>query len=303
MSLTLILAIIFFSVLFFLVLVILLKINSVLNKNLAEVRGDFTQYLSSTQNTLKEVTENLTTLKSTNEQILEAGKDIQELQDILKPPKLRGGISEVFLEQLLAQVLPSNHYQTQFKFKTGNIVDAILKLQDNKLISIDAKFPLDSIKNHITSQNNLENDTPPQFIRDVKKHINDISSKYIVPLEGTLDFALMYIPAENIYYEIILKEEQIAQYAREKHVIPVSPSSLYSYLSVIMIGLKGLALEQNSKHIMQQINNLKINLSNFISEYDKLGTHLNNAKVKYDSMRETIYATSDKVKNIEMESS
>ena len=283
-------------ILILLVLIALNKINSTLNQKLSEVRSDVTQHLSTSQSTLKNITENLTNLKSTSESILETGKNIQSLQDILKPPKLRGEIGQTFLENILSQVLPPNHFQTQYKFQSGNIVDAVVKLKDSKLICIDSKFPLDSIKGFLS---NGKDEMPTQFTRDIKKHIDDISSKYILPREGTLDFALMYIPAENVYYEIILRDDKITNYARDKKVIPVSPISLYSYLSTILIGLKGAEVEKNARQILAHLSELKNKISSFTSEFNIVGTHLNNAKSKYDSSRELILSMSEQLKNIE----
>lgn len=292
---TIVLSLVFISTLF-----ILFKINFTLNKNLADVRGDFSSHLSTSQNTLNKITENLTLIKTSSERILEAGKDIKSLEDLLKPPKLRGEISEIFLEQILAQVLPSPMYKTQHKFPNGNIVDAVIELKNNKLLCIDAKFPLSSIKNSLSENGINKQESTPQFIRDVKKHIEDIAKKYIQPEEGTLDCALMYIPAENIYYEIILQDEKLANHARERHVIPVSPNSLYSYLSVIFLGLKGFEIEKNSKQVLEQIHSLKINLENFLIEYEKLGSHLTNAKSKYDSLKQHISEMTNRLKNFEV---
>ena len=286
-------------ILILLILIALNKINSTLNQKLSEVRSDVAQHLNTSQTTLSGITENLTELKNTSEKILEAGKDIQSLQDILKPPKLRGEIGQTFLENILSQVLPQNHFQTQYRFQNGTIVDAIIKLKDSRLLCIDSKFPLDSLKEFLSNGKNSD-ETPPQFIRDVKKHIDDISNKYILPKEGTLDFALMYIPAENVYYEIILRNDKITNYARDKKIIPVSPISLYSYLSTVLIGLKGVEVEKNARQILEELSELKNKISSFISEFNIVGTHLNNAKSKYDSSRELVSVISDQLKNIEI---
>ena len=284
-------------ILILLVLIALNKINSTLNQKLSEVRSDVTQHLNTSQSTLKNITESLSNLRNTSERILETGKDIQSLQDLLKPPKLRGEIGQTFLENILSQVFPPSYFQTQYKFQNGNIVDAIVKLKDSKLICIDSKFPLDSIKDFLPNGKSSSGEIPAQFIRDVKKHIDDISNKYILPKEGTLDFALMYIPAENVYYEIILRDEKITNYARDKKVIPVSPISLYSYLSTILMGLKGAEVEKNASAILDHLSNLKNKINIFISEFNTTGTHLNNAKSKYDSSRELIVAISEQLKN------
>lgn len=256
--------------------------------------------VKTSQDTLIKLTEKLTELKGATQSVLEIGKSIQSLQDILKSPKLRGGFGEVLLEQSLLEVLPSKCYQTFYRFQTGDIVDAVVRLKDSQMLCIDAKFPLDSLKNYIASSDNGSGDVPSQFIRDVKKHIDSISAKYILPREGTLDFALMYIPAESVYYEIILKDDKIARYAREKHVIPVSPNSLYSYLSTILIGLKGMEVEKNTRQILDQINSLRMDLNNFIDEFNTLGVHLNNARTKYEVSSKLFNNVSHKLKDIEI---
>lgn len=298
MNVSYILIILLIIILILFVLVALNKINSTLNEKLSDVRNDVTKHLNTSQSTLSDITKNLSSLQNTSERILETGKGIQSLQDILKPPKLRGEVGQTFLESILSQVLPPFCFQTQYKFQDGTIVDAVVKLQDSKLLCIDSKFPLDSIRNYLEKDKSGE--TPTQFIRDVKKHIDDISNKYIHPSENTLDFALMYIPAENIYYEIILRDDKITNYARDKKVIPVSPISLYSYLSTILIGLKGAEVEKNAKKIINHLSDLKNKINIFINEFNITGTHLNNAKSKYDLSRELILDISEQMKNIEI---
>ena len=187
-------------VLIFIVLFSLNKINETVNKKLSNVNDDFSKHLTTSQSTINLITKDLTELKSATRNILEVGEDIQSLQNLLKPPKLRGAIGELLLEQILKQILPPKHYQTYYKFQTGDIVDAIIRLKDSQILCVDAKFPLDSIKEYISNGAKTSEEIPSQFARDVKKHIDAISSKYILPNEGTLDFALMYIPAESVYY-------------------------------------------------------------------------------------------------------
>lgn len=277
------------------------KINSSLNKNLIQAKDDFNKHLFESQSTLQSVAENIANLKNVGQKIEETGKDIQKLQDIFKSPKLRGGFGEFFLEKILTEILPSNSYKLQYKFQTGNIVDAVVKFKDSKLLCIDAKFPLNSIKDYL-SKNQSSDDLPTQFLRDIKKHIDDISRKYILPIENTMDFALMYIPAESIYYEIILKDEQMFSYCMDKHVVPVSPISLYSYLSTVVIGLKGMEVEKNAKEILVKLSDMKNTLSLFLLEFERLGGHLNNAKSKYDQAKESILKMEYSLNKIELSS-
>lgn len=143
MNVTNIFLIILVVILILLVIIALNKINSTVHEKLSEVRSDVSQHLTSSQTTLSNITTNLVSLKDTSQRILETGKNIQSLQDILKPPKLRGEIGQTFLENILSQVLPHNSFQTQYRFQSGSIVDAIIRLKDSKLLSIDSKFPLD----------------------------------------------------------------------------------------------------------------------------------------------------------------
>ncbi len=289
-----------FIILFALIFAVLFyKLNSTVTNKLSQIDVNYSTHLISSQNILIGVTEKLTELKSAAQNIKEVGENIQSLQDILQPPKLRGGLGELLLERILEEVLPPNCYKLQYKFQTGNIVDAVVKLKDSQLLTIDSKFPLSSFSVVNNGAKEIQG-ASSQFKRDVKKHIDSISSKYILPDEGTLGFALMYIPAENIYYEIILKEEDITQYARSKNVIPVSPLSLYSYLSVVLIGLRGMEIEKDAKRILNQILNIKTCFENFSEEFNVLGGHLNNAKSKYDMSRKALDNISGSLVGIEV---
>ncbi len=275
---------------------LLIRLNISISNKLKDVQSSYTNHLEGSQNTLVNIHERLSELKSTAENILNVGQSIKTLEDVLKPPKLRGAFSELLLENALSQILPSQYYEMYHRFQTGNIVDAVVRFQNSKILCIDAKFPLDSVKKYFQ---NRQDETPSQFIRDVKKHIDDISSKYIVPSEGTMDFALMYIPAENVYYEIILKEEKLLQHAKDKHVFPVSPLGLYLYLSTVIIGLRGYELEKNAQKILSSIDDIKIGFENLLPEFNTLGQHITNAKTKYDLLRNEVLDFSNKLKNLD----
>lgn len=221
-------------------------------------------------------------LAEANKKIYEVGKDIASLQEILRSPKLRGGFGEFFLEDLLAQVLPPQHFATQFSFRSGEKVDAVIRLGP-LLVPVDAKFPLENFKRIIES--NLDEDkarAKRQFAADVRKHIDAISAKYILPDEGTYDFALMYIPAENVYYETIVKddaadEQSLSYYAMSRRVVPVSPNSFYAYLQAIVLGLKGMKIEESAKEIIQCLGRLQGDFRRFREEFGVLGKHLGHA--------------------------
>jgi DNA recombination protein RmuC len=229
--------------------------------------------------------EDIGKLSEATKQMLDVGKTISSLEDLLKPPKIRGGMGETFLEELLNQILPHNYFEFQHSFKNGDKVDAIIRL-GGKMVPVDAKFPLEQFRNIIENSNEAERKLARRsFIRDVKKHIDDIANKYILPDEKTFDFALMYIPAENVYYEAVIKEEDeegLYSYALKKKVIPVSPNSFYAYLQVIIHGLKGMSIEAHAREIISHLERLKGDEKRFKDEFEVLGNHLSNARKKYE---------------------
>ena len=238
------------------------------------------------ENSLKvigDIKEKLGGLAETNKQMVDIGKDIASLQDLLKPPQIRGGLGELTLGNLLAQILPRNSYQEQHRFKDGSIVDAVVKVGD-KWVPIDSKFPLESFQRYMECTEESEKKSNLRdFERNVKTKIDDISAKYILEDEGTYDFALMYIPSENVYYQTIIKgdlqinDKGISEYAMYKRVVVVSPNSIYAYLNVICIGLRGMHIESNARRIMEDFGRLNKELENFEGEFSKLGSHLEHA--------------------------
>jgi DNA recombination protein RmuC len=262
-----------------------LKENSELLQQAHQSLGD---RLDNAARVVGSVQKSLGGLEEANRKIYEVGKDIASLQEIFRSPKLRGGLGEFFLEDLLAQILPPNHFSTQYSFRSGEKVDAVIKL-GNLLVPIDSKFPLENFRRFFEAV--AEDDkarAKRQFTADVRKHIDAVAGKYILPDEGTYDFALMYIPAENVYYETIIKddasgERNLSHYALSKRVIPVSPNSFYAYLQAIVLGLKGMKIEDRAKEIIQYLNQLQGDFTKLKDEYALLGRHLGHANACYGS--------------------
>ena len=236
--------------------------------------------------TLEKLNTQLGQLQGANQRIIELGSDIKSLQQILASPKLRGGLGEWSLENILSALLPAESFTLQYSFRDGKKVDALVKMPKYS-VPIDAKFPLENFQKLQKAENETETKKlRREFLKDVQKHIDKIAESYIKPDEGTLDFAIMFIPAENVYYEAMVKttDDTIStqDYAMEKKVFPVSPNLLYVYLMTIVMGLHGLQIEKQAAEIRQNLKTLNISFADFISLWDTLGTHLRNAHVKHD---------------------
>ncbi len=230
-----------------------------------------------TSESFGQIRETLGKLKEASRHMEQVGKEISGLGDLFRAPKVRGGIGELFLGDLLAQTLSPEQYHLNHSFRSGERVDAVIVLKGG-MVPVDAKFPLESFQRLIAAANDEERVRHKrEFTRAVKGHVNDIARKYILPDEGTLDFALMYIPAENVYYETIIKDEGfgedqgIVSSALEKRVIPVSPNSFYAYLQAICLGLKGLQIEKEAQEIMRYLGRLQGDFGRFREDFSTLG--------------------------------
>ena len=237
-------------------------------------------------------------------QIHEVGRAAQELVHIMRAPKLRGGMGELFLGDLLSQVLPPEHYKMPYRFKSGEAVDAVIRIGP-RLVPADAKFPYENFKRVIEATSESERVAArKQFLRDVKKHVDAIASKYILPDEGTYDFALMYVPAENVYYETIIKEDsgedrQLFSYALAKRVIPVSPNSFYAYVQTILLGLRGMKVEERAQEILGELSRLRGDFAKIQDNFRILGRHLSNASGSFTETDKRMSKLDDKLAQIE----
>ena len=236
---------------------------------------------------LEDVRERLGQLGEVTKRLETMGETVSDVQQLLQVPRLRGTIGEVWLEELLQQILPASHYEMQHQFRSGERVDAVLKL-GGRLVPVDAKFPLEAYRRMLATSGAEQERERRAFGRSLKDRINEIAGKYIRPDEGTYEFALMYIPAENVYYEAVMRAEDpgdgksILGHAMQRRVIPVSPHTFYAYLLVILHGLKGMRVEQRAREIQEQLGGLRQQFDAFWSVFETLGAHLGNALKRYE---------------------
>ncbi len=272
---------------------------------LDSTRKSMDERLDNAARVIKDVSGQLAQLGAASQRMIELGKDISSLQEILRAPKLRGNLGELFLNDLLSQILPGDHYKTQHGFKDGETVDAVIVLKSG-IVPVDAKFPLENFRRVVESKGEDERAASKKaFIKDVKKHVDDIARKYIRPDEGTFDFALMYIPAENVYYEAIVRDEQFGgelslfTYALGKRVIPVSPNSFYAYLQTVLLGLKGMRVEESARDMLNHLASLGKEFERFEESFRLVGQHLANSQSKFQDAEKKFGKIQNKFEQID----
>lgn len=215
-------------------------------------------------------------------QMNEIGRSMKELQEFLKSPKLRGNIGEQVLKDLISQMFPKNSFNLQYEFKSGEKVDAAIKT-DAGILPIDSKFPMENFQKMSKAEGKEKVIFQKEFVRDVKKHIDAISKKYILPEEGTMDFALMYVPSESVYYEVV-NEMELMDYAKRVRVYIVSPSTLYAHLQTILLSFEGKRIEEKSREIFVMLRALQIDYNKVNDSLGVLGKHLNNAYSQFNNV-------------------
>lgn len=226
----------------------------------------------------------------------EIGRSMKELQEFLASPKIRGNIGEQILKELLKQYFPKDSYSLQYQFRNGEKVDAVIKTSQG-LIPIDSKFPFENFKKYTKVDDPKEKEVFKKlFISDVKKHIGDIARKYILPDEKTVDYALMYIPSENVYYEIINADE-IFDYAGTKMVLPVSPMSFYAYIKAILISFEGQKIEEKAKQVLTLLNAIKKDYLRTEENLSVLNKHIANAYNQSSQVSKNFASLGEKLTN------
>lgn len=240
---------------------------------------------------ITDVTERLTKLDETNKQVVGFTEQLENLQQTLQNPKHRGILGEYYLENVLKNVLPPGSYQMQYKFSDGDIVDAVVFVKE-KIIPVDSKFSLENYNRIVEERDaSRRQELEAEFRNDLKKRIDE-TSKYIKPKENTMDFAFMFIPAEGIYYDLLINQvgalksstHDLIEYAfREKHVIIVSPTSFLAYLQTVLQGLRALQIEESAKGIRQRVEELAKHLLAYDEYLKKLGGHLSTTVNTYNT--------------------
>ena len=262
------------------------ELDGKVDRRLEGLDGRLLSTQRSAGQTATEIAEKLGKVEGATKQMLSRADDLAKLEQALRPPKARGGFGELLLGNLLADVLPSAAYELQYGFRTGERVDAVIRV--DRLVPVDAKFPLDNFHRVLEAGSEDERALAQKaFARDVRTHIDAIAGKYIRPGEGTYDFAFMYVPAEAVYYELVCGGTgALYAHALERRVFPVSPNTFHAYLQMIVLGLKGLQIERHAEEVMAYCGQLATDFAKFRTDFELVGKHLGNAHTKFsDSQR------------------
>jgi len=264
-------------------------LNQVLDSKLSESTKAIQNQFGQSAKIIQNVTEKLTRLDETNKQVVGFADQLRSLQDILKNPKQRGILGEYYLETVLKNVLPPGSYQTQYSFKDGTIVDAVVFV-DKRIIPVDSKFSLENYNRILETSNPEERKKYERaFVNDLKIRIDE-TSKYVKPEENTMDFAFMFIPSEAVYYDLLINKvgavtddtNNLIYYAGQKKVIIVSPTSFLAYLQTVLQGLKNQKISEQAMEIIKQVERLGKHLGGYSEYMDKLGNHLGTTVSSYN---------------------
>lgn len=273
------------------------NVGDKLDRSQTNVQNSIQAQLSQSSKLISDVTQRLAKLDETNRRVVDVADELKTLQNVLQNPKQRGGLGEYYLDTVLANVLPPHIYETQYKFNDGEIVDAVIHLDKERLIPIDSKFSLENYNRLIDAKEKTERDNLIKlFKNDLKKRIDE-TSKYIRPNENTLDYAFMFIPSEAIYYDLLVNNvgstgtnaRDLIEYAFiDKKVIIVSPTTLLAYLQTVMQGLKSLQIESQAKDIQKRVGELGKHIAAHEQYMQKLGNTLGTTVGHYNNAHKSL---------------
>src|SRR3989338_2396908 len=272
-----------------------------MNKQLSEGRQSSEKAALAVHQQVQGFTQGITQLQEGLKNMHESVKSVSSFQDLFRNPKLRGQWGEMSLEASLAQYFPRDRYGIQHYFSSGEAVDAVLKLPNDILLPIDSKFNWDNFQKMVNSDNDIHRDSYRKlFLSDVKKKVDEISSKYILPTEGTTNFALMFVPAETVYYEIInnIKDVDVSEYARKKKVMMVSPNTFALSVSAIHHWYKDVQINKQTQSIIKKLERVVADSGKLADDFRKLGNHISNAKSSYEDSEKRLSLMVDRVKNV-----
>lgn len=241
------------------------------------------------------VQKELTTIKDSSQYL-------KELHQLLQAPKLRGNFGEQVLHDLLKQHFPVESVKLQHTFRSGEKVDALIVTADGS-VPVDSKFPMDSFKRYLEITNGDEREKMGKdFVRDVKKHIDDIAKKYILPEEGTMERAIMYVPSEPVVYEIVNNFNDLIDYAYQKNVMIASPSLLTQYLKVILLGFERQQVAGQVNQILNSLKSIRIEAGKFGEDLRLTVKHITNAKNAADDTASSFSRLEGKISSIQISS-
>lgn len=276
----------------------LIKLET-LAENPAQLKtlDEINKRLESTTNLFGAIRKDLGAMQEAAKGMTDVGRSISTFQELLLSPKVRGGFGEVLLNELIKDVLPAANYAFQYRFRDGTIVDAVVKTED-RLIPIDSKFPLEEFQRMVAEEEVDEEKFKSRFKQVMKPRVNEVQ-KYIKPDEGTVNFALMYIPSEKLYSRLAGIDDLMVAFRRVR-VFPVSPSTFYQFLETIILGLRGLAIEKEAQRILDTLNRLAKEFDTAREEWEKVGTHISNASKKYEEVARRLIRIGDNIKALEV---
>lgn len=277
------------------------RLTDLMMIQMKEIRDSQTGASRAMNEQIRSFTQEATRIRDDLKQVQDKIKDVSSFQEIFKAPKLRGQWGEASLEHILAQHFPRELYEMEHLFLSGERVDAILKLPNGRILPIDAKFPVENFLKMIETADGQRDDFRARFISDLKGHIDKIAGKYIIPSESTVDFALMYIPAEAIYYEIVNnigKEVDLTNYAWARKIILTSPNTIYLTLRTIEHWFKDTQISRQTQEILKRLDRVQQDAGKLMQDFRKLGAHLKNATASYDTSEKRLSLFSDKVERL-----